>query len=75
MKTISVNEFQARCLALLDDVLNFHETLIITRYEQPVARIIPIVSEQKETINPLKNSIVTEEDIVTPLDTLWNATQ
>jgi antitoxin (DNA-binding transcriptional repressor) of toxin-antitoxin stability system len=75
MKKIPINEFQSRCLALLEDVVNSQETLIITLHEQPVARIVPFVSKPKETENPLKDSIIFEDDIVTPLDIPWEAAQ
>lgn len=40
-RTIKASEFKAKCLALLDDVAEKRETLIVTKRGKPVARIVP----------------------------------
>ena len=40
-RTIPVDEFEANCLALLDEVAETNETLVVTKRGKPVARIVP----------------------------------
>lgn len=71
MKTIASSEFKARCLALLNLVRENHETLIITKHGKPVAQVVPFVEKSQE--NPLKDSIVFEKDVISPIDAEWDA--
>ena len=71
MKTIASSEFKASCLALLNLVKENHETLIITKHGKPVARVVPFVEESQE--NPLKDSIMFEKDVISPIDDEWDA--
>lgn len=40
MKTISVTEFRAKCLHLLDEVQKSGEEIVISKRGKPVARVI-----------------------------------
>ena len=52
-KTIPAGKFKARCLALLDEVNNTGEELVITKYGKPVARISPI----KRSVEEIRSEI------------------
>ena len=72
MKVVPAGKFKTHCLALLDEVGQTHETIVVTKYGKPVARVVPYtLSESAE--NPLKNSVVFEEDLVSPIDVEWDA--
>ena len=71
MKTVSAGQFKTHCLSLLKDVAQDREALIITKYGKPIARVLPIADENEE--NPLKNSIVFENDILEPIGESWEA--
>ena len=73
MKTLAAGQFKARCLALLDEVKNTHDVLVITKYGKPVACVTPCTGDTSKSENPLKDSILFEEDIVSPLDVGWDA--
>lgn len=73
MKTIPTTEFKTRCLALLREVAENHETLIVTKHGKPVARVLPYSAPSD--VNPLKDSVLFETDLVSPIDGLhWLAT-
>jgi prevent-host-death family protein len=38
---ITASQFKARCLRLLDEVAATGETLVVTKYGRPVARVVP----------------------------------
>jgi prevent-host-death family protein len=45
MKTIAAGKFKANCLAIMDDVKARHETVVITKHGQPVAKLVPVTSD------------------------------
>ena len=71
MKTIGAGKFKAHCLALLDDVARTREEIVVTKYGKPVARVCPCTTGNAAE-NPLKGSIVSEKDIVSPVDAGWD---
>ncbi len=73
MITIPAGEFKAKCLALLDEVAQTHEKIIVTKYGKPVAQVIPLETELEAKDNPLKNSILFEKDIISPSGDEWEA--
>ncbi len=70
--TIGAGDFKAKCLQLLDDVAAHRQSLIITKRGKPVAKLVPIPPET-ELFGALAGSILAETDIVTPVDTEWEA--
>jgi prevent-host-death family protein len=40
-RSIAASEFKAKCLALLDEVAETKETLVVTKRGKPIARVIP----------------------------------
>lgn len=75
MQIISAGEFKAKCLKLMDLVAQTHEEYTITKRGKPIARIVPIESNE-EPFGFLKGSIDIKEDIVFyELDETWDADQ
>ncbi len=70
MKTIPVTEFKTRCLALLSEVAEHHETLIVTKHGKPVARVLPYAAESD--VNSLQDSVLFETDLVSPREEAWD---
>lgn len=71
MKTIPAAEFKTHCLALLNEVAEHHETVIVTKHGRPVARVLPYTTDS--THNLLKDSILFETDLISPIDETWDA--
>lgn len=69
-RTISAAEFKARCLALLDEVGESKETLVVTKRGRPVARL---VAAERGRGGSLRGSVEVRGDIVGPLDERWDA--
>ena len=68
-RTVAAGEFKARCLALLDEVAERGETLVVTKHGKPVAKVVP-VEPNKQT---LLGSIVRETDLLSPIKASWDA--
>lgn len=70
-RTIPAGEFRARCLALVDEVNETGEEIIITRRGKPVARLVPV---ERETWKSLIGSVTwQDDDIISPIDEEWEA--
>jgi len=67
MKKIPAGEFKARCLTLMDDVLNTREPVIITKGGKPVAKLVPADVEKDKFIGRLKGKIKVVGDIESPV--------
>lgn len=70
--TIPAGEFKAKCLKLLDQVAEKHETLIITKRGKPVAQLLPI-NEPSTLFGSMKGSVLYMGDIISPIDVEWEA--
>jgi prevent-host-death family protein len=73
-KQIGAGEFKSRCLKLLDEVADTREPLIITKHGKPVAQLVPM-PPPGELFGALAGSVLHEDDIISPLDAPWQATQ
>jgi prevent-host-death family protein len=74
MATIGAGEFKVKCLQLLDEVAETREPLVITKFGKPVATLIPMPPKLKLR-GALKDSVLFEGDIVSPLENEWEAAQ
>ncbi len=63
MKKIEAAKFKEQCLALLDRL--DADGLIVTKRGQPVARVVPYVSEDAELIGSLRHKIEVKGDLMT----------
>jgi prevent-host-death family protein len=41
MEEIAISEFKAKCLAVLERVRRTHKPVLVTRFGEPVAEVIP----------------------------------
>ena len=73
MKTIQAGKFKAQCLALLDEVAQTNETLVITKHGKPVAKLLPFDTDKEGAETPLKGLATFIGDIISPIDDEWEA--
>ena len=73
MKTIQAGKFKARCLALLDEVAQTNEPLVITKHGKPVAKLVPFDSKKDSADASLKGLATFVGDIISPIDEEWEA--
>jgi prevent-host-death family protein len=72
-RTISASEFKAKCLALLDDVAEKGQPLVVTKRGRPVARVLPV--ERPRSLLGTVEFLVDDDDLIAPLYEQWNAFQ
>ncbi len=67
-RSVPAGEFKSRCLALLDEVAETGQPLLVTKRGKPVARVVAV----KEPPG-LRGSVRREKDLVAPIEIRWNA--
>lgn len=65
MVTISVSEFKATCLSVLEKVKREKKKFLITKRGEPIAEIVPVDHQKKQV--PLKDTVTFVGDIVSPV--------
>lgn len=69
METISISEFKARCLAILETVRRTRKPILVTRFGKPVAEVVPPSQPDREDgwLGCMRESGRVVGDIVSPL--------
>ena len=75
MRTVPAGEFKTHCLALLKEVSQKQNTIVVTKHGKPIAQVVPFKKKKETYQNPLQNCIVFEKNIIDPLDVEWEADQ
>jgi len=67
MKEVSISEFKAKCLALLDQVQKTKKPILITRFGKPVAEVVPpSPTPVGDWMGSLRGTMEILSDIVAP---------
>ena len=70
---VSATVFKDSCLQLLDRVQQTREEIVVTKYGQPVAKLVAFDESQPGLFGYLAGSLTIHGDIVAPLDEVWDA--
>ncbi len=62
--TLGASEFKAKCLRLLDEVAEKHQSLIITKRGRPIAKVEPIAPAPRPIWGRWRGKIKIKGDIV-----------
>ena len=73
MQTISISEFKAKCLSLLQEVNDTNETIIITKHGRPLAEVRPCAKDLDNALGKFRGSVVQEGDLIGPIQEEWEA--
>ena len=68
MQEITISEFKAKCLAVIERVRSTKKPIRITRFRKPFAEVVPPTSVEKRSswIGSMKHSFEIVGDIVSP---------
>jgi prevent-host-death family protein len=66
MKTMPAGVFKANCLAVMDEVKAKRETVLITKHGEPVAKLVPVNTDQDEIFGFYHGKGSVTGDIVSP---------
>ena len=63
-RVISVTDFKAQCLSLLDDVASTGEAVVITKRGKPLARVVQIKQRRRPLMGGMAGTAEEVGDIV-----------
>lgn len=69
-RTMPAGQFKTHCLAVIDEVHNRHEEVVITKYGKPMARLVPLLQAQgnpESIVGFMRGKIHILGDIVEPI--------
>ena len=72
-RTIKASEFKAKCLALMDEVAESGEEIVITKRGKPVAKLTPCKRPPGSWFGRDRDIIQIHGDIISPIDVEWEA--
>ncbi len=70
VRSVPAGEFKAKCLALLDEVAETGQEVVVTKRGRAVARVSPV---KPDKVRSLRGSVLHEGDIVSPVGVTWDA--
>lgn len=73
MQTIKASVFKAKCLAILDQVNQTGEEVIITKNGKPVSRLVPFRSQPKSLFGLHHGVVSSSDDLLAPVEITWDA--
>jgi hypothetical protein len=71
MNTITYTKFNEKPQFYMDKIVKSDKEYILLKNGKPYLRINPI--KEKQDNNPLKDSLIFEGDIISPIDEKWEA--
>jgi prevent-host-death family protein len=77
MKKMAAGKFKAHCLAVMDDVQATGEPVVITKRGEPVVKVVPVASADKELFGFMEGEFKVTGDIESPVLPLsvWKVTK
>jgi prevent-host-death family protein len=70
-RILTATRFKAQCLALLDEVAETGESLLITKHGRAVARVDPV--RPPASLRGSVTFVSIDEDLIAPLPEQWDA--
>jgi prevent-host-death family protein len=70
---VTAAEFKTHCLRLIEEVRQGRGNVVITRYGEPVARLVPYDTSVMSLFGHLSGTVVSYGDLVSPVDEAWDA--
>ncbi len=70
-RTVPASQFNAKCLAMLDEVALTGEEIVVTKRGRAVARVS--AATEPESLRGSVTFNVSDEELLEPLDIEWNA--
>jgi prevent-host-death family protein len=71
--TIPAGHFKTHCLALMDEIKNKRQTIIITKRGIPVAKLMPAEEVSQPLFGWMKDTVIEQGNILDPIDLEWES--
>lgn len=70
-RRVKASEFKASCLALMDEVADTRQPLVVTKRGKPIVRVTPMGPPR--SLRGSVRYLVDEEELLRPIDVEWEA--
>jgi len=70
VKRMAAGNFKAQCLAVMDQVLETGESVLITKHGKPVAKLVPAQNNADDIFGYMAGKVKVVGDIVGPVTPL-----
>lgn len=70
---ISISQFKSHCLEIIEKLQSNGQSIIITKRDKAVAKVLPIDSKKVSLFGMLKNKAEIKANILDPIDEKWDA--
>jgi len=67
MKKMAAGQFKNRCLAIMDEVQQTGEPVLITKHGKPVAKLVPAKKSGEDIFGYMAGKMKIAGDIVSPI--------
>ena len=74
-QTVPIHTLKTQCYQLAQQVSHDHLHLIVTKHGKPILRILPYELPSEGGLNGLKGTAIWKDDLISPIDAVWEATQ
>ena len=80
MTTLALSNFKSHCSKVISDMQHNHQSVVLTKHGEPIARVIPLNSKTRHKtltkdkfFGMFKGRFEITGDIMAPLDEEWDA--
>ncbi|MCE2983142.1 MAG: type II toxin-antitoxin system prevent-host-death family antitoxin [Parachlamydia sp.] len=70
---IQAGKFKAECLKILDEVEAKKYSVIITKRNKPIAKLVPLEEDKRPLFGRMKGTAHITGDIIEPIGENWDA--
>jgi prevent-host-death family protein len=73
-KIMKASEFKAKCLAVMDEVAESGQGVVVTKNGKPLVELVPHKAKSKRSpLGIWKGKVEITGDIMSPIDVEWDA--
>ena len=72
-RVIKASEFKAKCLALIDQVADNGDPIVITKNGKPLVELVAHRPPKRSPLGVWKGKVLIKGDIISPVDVEWEA--
>ena len=70
---IAISQFKSHCLEIIEKLQTNGQSVIITKRDKAVAKVLPIDSKKVSLFGMVKNKAEIKANILDPIDEKWDA--
>lgn len=70
---IAISQFKSHCLEIIEKLHTSQQSIIITKRDKPIAKVVPFDTTKASLFGMLKNKAEIKADILKPIEDKWDA--